>query len=777
MEKIRLHIDPKGVTAKPTNNEEWGTISNRVFQADNIVLVSVHELARKIGTGHTVCPAVMSSPKAADWQEQQIFMVDIDNADETQPQLSIKQALEMCDKNNLPPALYYQTFGYSTARQKYRLVFIMDKVIADPQERYIIVHTLVALFPQSDKKCTNTNRLFAGTDKKVFLHDENARISVERVMAISPPPFPEKQHSAQTSQVKMCADPELTALADSFDFLSYLAERNGAYRESGNTVYFKNCEVCGHKDDLRYYKDTNTFYCFSSDGEVGGSIIQYLMITEGLTLKEAINKLKYDLSDPEWHTPVPLEEYNLPRFPVEQFPQLLKEWVSAVAENTATAVDMAAVSVLAVMASTIQGKYEIMGKADYIEPLNLYVLLIANPGERKSAIVKAMTKDITQFEHEENQKRQPEIERQQTEINVMRQQLEKATKKGDTQEALLLKYRLRKLEADMPKYLRLIADNITPEALTSLMADNNGVLSVFSTEGGLFEILSGMYTKKGVNIDTLLKAHSGDPIRVDRKGRDNEQIDNPTLTMLLSVQENVIEGVLSNSAFIGRGLTARMLYSIPTSLMGTRDFDTAPIPPEMAQKYQNLIYRLLQLPPQDNGKPYLLCLEDSARELLEALHNWLEPQLIGDLSDMSGWSAKFVGATLRIAGVLHCVRHHKAPQDYPVSADTMNRAIAIGKYFLEHAKYTFSLMGADKAMQDAKYILKRLEGQNETSLKSAELHRLCKRFKKQDEMLPPLEMLMEYGYIKMKVGKKDTGGRPEGIYYELNPMYFGERSS
>lgn len=49
------------------------------------------------------------------------------------------------------------------------------------------------------------------------------------------------------------------------------------------------------RNNLRYYKDTNTFYCFSSSGEVGGSIIDYLMETEGLTVGEAIDKFSNEI--------------------------------------------------------------------------------------------------------------------------------------------------------------------------------------------------------------------------------------------------------------------------------------------------------------------------------------------------------------------------------------------------------------------------------------------------------------------------------------------------
>ena len=70
---------------------------------------------------------------------------------------------------------------------------------------------------------------------------------------------------------------------------------------------------------MRYYRDTNTFYCFSSSGEVGGSIIDYLMATEGLTVGEAIDKFSNELCQPEWHEPELLEEYQLPPSPLNGY--------------------------------------------------------------------------------------------------------------------------------------------------------------------------------------------------------------------------------------------------------------------------------------------------------------------------------------------------------------------------------------------------------------------------------------------------------------------------
>ena len=322
MAKIRLHIDPRGADEKPTERE-WGRISKRVLDQTSIKEVTVHQLAQKIRTGHTICPAVLDGTKAADWREQQVFMVDIDNADKGRPLLTQEQALSICEEYSLTPVISYQTFSYSSQCPKFRLVFITEDVVTDPNVRRMIVERLISIFPQSDRACTNANRLFLGTNKEVVIHSKNARIAVGDLLEIPQQEQPaDGDTTKSTISLALQRNPELEAQLRTFDFLSYLIERNGPYSESGNTVNFQNCEVCGHKNNLRYYKDTNTFYCFSSSGEVGGSIIDYLMATEGLTVGEAIDKFSNELCQPEWDEPELLQEYRLPLFPVKRLPVL-----------------------------------------------------------------------------------------------------------------------------------------------------------------------------------------------------------------------------------------------------------------------------------------------------------------------------------------------------------------------------------------------------------------------------------------------------------------------
>ena len=52
-----------------------------------------------------------------------------------------------------------------------------------------------------------------------------------------------------------------------------------------------------------------------------------------------------------------------------------------------------------------------------------------------------------------------------------------------------------------------------------------------------------------------------------------------------------------------------------------------------------------------------------------------------------------------------------------VSVDTIDKAISLGRYFLEHAKYAYALAGNDKALKRAKYVLLKIKDKEYRSFK------------------------------------------------------------
>lgn len=469
-----------------------------------------------------------------------------------------------------------------------------------------------------------------------------------------------------------------------------------------------------------------------------------------------------------WDTPIPFDEYDLPAFPVDALPEVIRRYVLAVAESTQTPVDMAAVEALGIVSLCCQGKYFIRGNADWAEPLNTYMVVIMEPAERKSSVLSMMIRPVEEYEKEENSRRTAEI----VESRMIQDKLEKekrslverASKGKATEEEVRAKAaELAKFEPTKP--LRLFVDDVTSEKLTSVLAENKGRAAVVSAEGGIFSIMSGLYNRN-VNIDVFLKGHSGDTIRVDRVGRASESIIHPALTMVLAVQPEVLNGLMSNNTFRGRGLTARFLYSMPKSTVGRRSFSAEPIPEGVKARYRDLIETILS----GNNEQEPISLDDGAAEVLEALFNEVEGRLKGDLAEIPDWAGKFVGAVLRIGGILHVMKYPKDSMFDPVDRETMENAVSIGRYFLEHAKAAYSLMGADAVNKNARLFLAAVKRKQLAEFSRRDAMRLYRGCKTVESLQPVLDRLCEYGYLAVKPVPPSYGsGRKPSDTYLVNP--------
>lgn len=291
-EKVKLHIDKVGYKDKALAKKEFDHIKVRVQRRYPPVEITLKELIEELKKGKAVSPAVMKGTKADEFLEQQIFMVDIDNKKTDIPFLQVEEAISICEKYHLPLAFYYFSFSHTEKIPKYRLVFVMNEVVTDHILRATIMQRFIEIFEQADTSCKNADRVFFGTNKEAVICDLKARINLETILKIPVKSIMEKRDKSYTGKT----DSELDKMKRNFDFLGYLKKRNGELKcDNGIYAMFKNCEICGHHEDLVYYYETNSFFCFSDDGNVGGTIIDYLMSVFELNVKQAIKKFKREL--------------------------------------------------------------------------------------------------------------------------------------------------------------------------------------------------------------------------------------------------------------------------------------------------------------------------------------------------------------------------------------------------------------------------------------------------------------------------------------------------
>src|SRR5207237_524869 len=80
----------------------------------------------------------------------------------------------------------------------------------------------------------------------------------------------------------------------------------------------------------------------------------------------------------------------------------------------------------------------------------------------------------------------------------------------------------------------------------------------------------------------------------------------------------------------------------------------------------------------------------------------------GSMEVMRDWGAKLVGATLRLAAVLHCVEHGPAT---PIGGPTLAAAVSVARYLVPHAEAVLHMMEAkdESCDTDAHYVLRWVE--------------------------------------------------------------------
>jgi hypothetical protein len=143
----------------------------------------------------------------------------------------------------------------------------------------------------------------------------------------------------------------------------------------------------------------------------------------------------------------------------------------------------------------------------------------------------------------------------------------------------------------------------------------------------------------------------------------------------------------------------------------------------------------------------------------------------GDLAHMTDWGGKLVGATVRIAGLLHLAQHFRDGWAQPITPQTFDNARQIAGYYTTHAQHAYEVIGADPATADARALLDWLRNTGTSRFTTREvLASLRHRFSKTTDIEPALRILETGGWIRRLPAPPHQGrGRPAAPAWEVHP--------
>jgi hypothetical protein len=485
------------------------------------------------------------------------------------------------------------------------------------------------------------------------------------------------------------------------------------------------------------------------------------------------------LEEGAWEAPVPLQpEVVLSPFPTGALPAWVRTWVEAEAESLQVPRELAAGLALGALSVVAGGRVAVIPKDDWWEPVNLFLVIAMEPGSRKSGAIRDATAPVTAHEQALLEAAKPTI----TELAAARRiaeqvqrRLEKAAAGAKDPE------KRRELEDEakttaaaveqnaVPVPPRLMAGDVTPEQLVTLLHEHGGRMAIISAEPGVFGIMAGRYANGAMpNLDVYLAGHAGDALRVDRRGRSSEFIERPALTIVVMAQPHVLRQAARVADLRGRGLLDRFGYLIPTPNVGYRKVVTEPVPAAVRQRYHTSI-RALAARLERRETPLTLVLSDEAAEALTDWRMALEPRRRpeGDLGGvLQGWASKADGLTVRVAALLHLAEKVEGDLEAPIGATTMTAAVSIVEGLIPHARAAYNFMGADPQLDNARRVLGWLRAQRRASVSQRQVHAAHQsRLPRAEDVEGVLHVLEAHGWLRLipaAVGLR--GGRPSTRY-------------
>lgn len=296
-------IDTVGFKGKPTGTD-IALLKPRLAN-EKPISCGIQYLEQAVLNGQTFNPGILQGGcKAEHWVSQQVFAIDIDNEKKGLPKgspkqiadtpLSINEVLKRCTEWNIPPSLIYETFSSTEQWQKFRIVFICKELIHDGALRDNIQQGLQEIFPECDSSCINRDRLFFGGIRTLYI-DTNASFETGNISALGTAIAQEKAFEEYAVKHRKSNNQTLDELKKSYDLLGLIRQSGSYEKRLGRLICFNPCPICGHNDDFFFYPETNSFKCFGANGDVGGTVIDYIMHTQNSNVKEAIRYFKYEL--------------------------------------------------------------------------------------------------------------------------------------------------------------------------------------------------------------------------------------------------------------------------------------------------------------------------------------------------------------------------------------------------------------------------------------------------------------------------------------------------
>ncbi len=387
------------------------------------------------------------------------------------------------------------------------------------------------------------------------------------------------------------------------------------------------------------------------------------------------------------------QNYDPDSFPVYALPEIIRNTVSAVQQQTQAPLALVAASALGAISLTCQGVINVARTETLVSPVALFMITLAESGERKSTVDKLFMTPLYQADAQLYERYEEEmvqwrrrVETHKEKMKALKAMLRKQITKGedtaDTEERIA---RQQAEEPPAPVRYKLIFSDVTPAALKKHLAENSPGTGIMSDEAGMV-----FKTRTLSELPFFNKLWDGATVTIDRKSAPDQVIKDGRLTMSLLVQPGIFANYLARHGDEAKsvGLLARTLICHPTSTQGSRMLTQTNQPNDSLRAFHQRQREILSTWTSGNNPHIRMMFSPEARQAWEMFFNNIEVQLAPHqlLSHIKDYASKVADNTARIAALF---QYFAADNDV-ISAASMNGAIQVSIWYLNQFLKAFA---------------------------------------------------------------------------------------
>lgn len=342
---------------------------------------------------------------------------------------------------------------------------------------------------------------------------------------------------------------------------------------------------------------------------------------------------------------------NISEFPIVIFPDYIQDAVIELFRNSNFNIDYTSASILVAVATAIGNSYYLERNSEWRESSVLWVANVGKSGQNKSAPVKTAFRAISNKQSDFNKEYKEQLS---------------SYSYGDGDAVPICK--------------KLFTTDPTFEALVKMHEENPHGITLKPDEFKSF--ISNLVGYSGGSKQAqYLSLWDGAPIYLDRKGVDSSMVENPCVSIIGGIQDDVIASLKAKD--IKDGFFERILFVIPLKMEKRKNSRTS-LNKYIIDKYHNKLTEILNFT-LGIKEPQVVRLSDDANDLfIDEQDRHVEPSnrdsvISGILSKMDRYMLRFA----LIIEVLDRLSNNESVTS--ISKESMQKSILLKEYFYKNA--------------------------------------------------------------------------------------------